>query len=61
MMSVVLLDTTVASLLHPKKKGTEVREHYEKHMQGQTLALCFFSPASLFPLPARNPRYGISA
>lgn len=47
-MSVVLLDTTVASLLHPKKKGTELREKYEKHMRGQTLALCFQSVAELW-------------
>ena len=31
-MSVVLLDTTVASLLHPKKKGAEIREKYEMHI-----------------------------
>lgn len=47
-MSVVLLDTTVASLLHPKKKGTELRERYEKHMRGLTLALCFQSVAELW-------------
>ena len=47
-MSVVLLDTTVASLLHPKKKNTELRGHYEQHMRGQTLALCFQSVAELW-------------
>ncbi len=47
-MSVVLLDTTVASLLHPKKKGTYLREKYEKHMRGQTLALSFQSVAELW-------------
>jgi tRNA(fMet)-specific endonuclease VapC len=47
-MSVVLLDTTVASLLHPKKKGAELREKYEHHMRGQTLALSFQSVAELW-------------
>jgi tRNA(fMet)-specific endonuclease VapC len=47
-MSVVLLDTTVASLLHPRKKGTEIREKYEKHLRGQTLALSFQSVAELW-------------
>jgi tRNA(fMet)-specific endonuclease VapC len=47
-MSVVLLDTTVATLLHPKKKGTEIRDKYEKHMRGQTLALSFQSVAELW-------------
>jgi tRNA(fMet)-specific endonuclease VapC len=47
-MSVVLLDTTVASLLHPKKKGSDLREKYEHHMRGQTLALSFQSVAELW-------------
>lgn len=47
-MSVVLLDTTVASLLHPKKKGTVIRAKYERHMRGQTLALSFQSVAELW-------------
>lgn len=46
-MSVVLLDTTVASPLHPKK-GSETREKYDKHMRGQTLALSFQSVAELW-------------
>jgi tRNA(fMet)-specific endonuclease VapC len=53
-MSVVLLDTTVASLLHPKKKGSETREKYEKHMRGQTLALSFQSVAELWHWAAPN-------
>lgn len=40
-MSTVLLDTTVASLLHPKKKQDALRAQYEPHMQGQILALSF--------------------
>lgn len=47
-MSVVLLDTTVASLLHPKKKNTGLRQKYEHHMRGQTLALSFQSVAELW-------------
>jgi len=53
-MSVVLLDTTVASLLHPKKKGSEVREKYERHMRGQTLALSFQSVAELWQWAEAN-------
>lgn len=45
-MSVVLLDTTVASLLHPKKQNDTRRAGYEPHMQGQILALSFQSVAS---------------
>ncbi len=37
-MSTVLLDTTVASLLHPKKTNDELRAQYETHMEGQILA-----------------------
>jgi len=47
-MGKVLLDTTVASLLHPKKKGTELRSKYEPHMRGQTLALSFQTVAELW-------------
>ena len=47
-MSTVLLDTSVASLLHPKKKGSSVRAYYEPHMKGQVLALSFQSVAELW-------------
>ena len=47
-MSVVLLDTTVASMLHPKKRGSEVLNRYAVHMEGQTLALSFQSVAELW-------------
>jgi len=47
-MSVVLLDTTVASLLHPKKQADTRRASYEPHMQGQILALSFQSVAELW-------------
>ena len=40
-MSVVLLDTTVVSLLHPKKQRSEILAGYTVHMEKQTLALAF--------------------
>ena len=46
-MSTVLLDTTVASLLHPKKRSS-LRELCEPHMKGQILALSFQSVAELW-------------
>ena len=47
-MSVVLLDTTVASMLHPKKRGSEILDRYAAHMERQTLALSFQSVAELW-------------
>jgi len=47
-MQTLLLDTTVASLLHPKKKGTELRQKYEPHMKGMVLALSFQTVAELW-------------
>ena len=47
-MSVVLLDTNVASLLHPKKRAAALRRRYEPHMRGQTLSLSFQSVAELW-------------
>ena len=47
-MSVVLLDTTVVSLLHPKKRGSEILDRYAVHMEKQTLALSFQSVAELW-------------
>jgi predicted nucleic acid-binding protein len=46
-MSTVLLDTSVASLLHPKKKNSTLRVQYTPHMTGQILALSFQSVAEL--------------
>jgi tRNA(fMet)-specific endonuclease VapC len=53
-MSVVLLDTSVASLLHPKKKSDELRAKYEPHMRGETLALSFQSVAELWDWAEAN-------
>ena len=47
-MSVILLDTTVVSLLHPRKRGSEILERYAAHMEKQTLALSFQSVAELW-------------
>lgn len=47
-MSVVLLDTTVVSLLHPKKRRAEILDRYAAHMEKQTLALSFQSVAELW-------------
>jgi tRNA(fMet)-specific endonuclease VapC len=53
-MSAVLLDTTVASLLHPKKKGDALRALYEPHMRGQILALSFQTVAELWSWAEEN-------
>lgn len=53
-MSVVLLDTSVASLLHPKKKGDALRTKYDPHMRGQTLALSFQTVAELWDWAENN-------
>src|SRR5438876_4914773 len=53
-MSTVLLDTTVASLLHPKKKGDTRRLMYEPHMRGQILTLSFQSVAELLAWAEEN-------
>jgi tRNA(fMet)-specific endonuclease VapC len=47
-MSVVLLDTSVASLLHPNRRTDSLRAKYEPHMRGRTLALSFQSVAELW-------------
>jgi tRNA(fMet)-specific endonuclease VapC len=53
-MSVVLLDATVASLLHPKKKNNVLRAKYEPHLQGNILALSFQSVAELWAWAEEN-------
>jgi len=46
--STVLLDTTVASFLHPRRRGTEVGVKYDVHMKNRILALSFQSVAELW-------------
>jgi predicted nucleic acid-binding protein len=50
----VLLDTSVVSLLHPKKRASEVTAKYEPHMRGQTLALSFQIVAELWDWAEAN-------
>ena len=59
-MSVVLLDTTVVSLLHPRKRGSEILDRYAVHMEKQTLALSFQSVAELWNW-AENREWGDEA
>lgn len=47
-MSTILLDTTVASFLHPGKKADETRARYASHLRGNTPALSFQSVAELW-------------
>ena len=47
-MSTVLLDTTVVSLLHPKKKNNQIRALYEPHLKNAVLAISFQSVAELW-------------
>jgi tRNA(fMet)-specific endonuclease VapC len=56
-MDAVLLDTTVASLLHPKKKGSTLRAKYEPHLKGKVLVLSFQSVAELLAWGVEN-RWG---
>jgi tRNA(fMet)-specific endonuclease VapC len=58
-MSAVLLDTTVASLLHPKKKNDALRSQYEPHMEGLVLAVSFQSVAELWSWAEEN-NWGMS-
>lgn len=58
-MSTVLLDTTVASLLHPKKTNDALRAQYEAHMEGQVLAVSFQSVAELWSWAEEN-NWGMS-
>lgn len=53
-MSTVLLDTTVASLLHPKKKQDALRAKYETHMKGKILAVSFQTVAELWSWAEEN-------
>jgi predicted nucleic acid-binding protein len=53
-MDAVLLDTTVASLLHPKKRRVALREWYRPHLQDKALTLCFHTVAELWGWAAEN-------
>lgn len=53
-MATVLLDTTVASLLHPRRSGSTLRARYEPDMRGVTLAISFQTVAELWPWAEEN-------
>lgn len=53
-MSTVLLDTTVASLLHPKKRNDTLGAQYMEDMKGQILAVSFQSVAELWSWAEEN-------
>lgn len=47
-MSFVLLDTSIVSLLHPRRRESDLLEIYAAHMAKQTLTLSFQSVAELW-------------
>ena len=47
-MSAILLDTSVASLLHPKRRGSPLRARYEPLLRGRVAALSFQTVAELW-------------
>jgi tRNA(fMet)-specific endonuclease VapC len=49
-MSIVLLDTTVVSFLHPKKNNPIIAS-YQPHLHGKILALSFQTIAELWAWP----------
>lgn len=53
-MAIVLLDTTVASFLHPRKKGSTYRAAYEPYLRGNLLAMSFQTVAELFRWAEQN-------
>lgn len=57
MAEAVLLDTSVASLLHPRKRESRERRLYEPHLEGRILALSFQSVAELLAWAEEN-RWG---
>jgi tRNA(fMet)-specific endonuclease VapC len=53
-MASVLLDTSVASLFHPKKRASPQRMAYEPDLHGQVLTLSFQSVAELYQWAEQN-------
>jgi tRNA(fMet)-specific endonuclease VapC len=56
-VAAVLLDTSVASLLHPRKRESRERRLYKPHLEGRILALSFQSVAVLLAWAEEN-RWG---
>lgn len=53
-MATVLLDTTVASLLHPRKKDSAARAFFDPHLRDSVLALSFQTVAELWQWAEEN-------
>jgi tRNA(fMet)-specific endonuclease VapC len=53
-MEAVVLDTSVASLLHPRKRGSTLWAWYEPHLKGRTLVLGFQCVAELWAWAVEN-------
>ena len=56
-MPILLLDTSVASMLHPKKRGSTFLAAYEPTLRNQLLAISFQTVAELY-LWAEQHRWG---
>lgn len=59
-MTAVVLDTSVASHLHPKRARAEVREFFEPHLTGSILTVTFQTQAELWAW-AEDNRWGPAA
>lgn len=59
-MPSVLLDTSVASLLHPRRRGSSQRARYERDLKATTLAISFQTVAELWSWAEEN-RWGVEA
>ena len=53
-MEAVVTDTSVASLLHPRKRRSTLRAWYEPHLRSKMLVLCFQSVAELWAWGVEN-------
>jgi tRNA(fMet)-specific endonuclease VapC len=58
-MATILLDTGVASLLHPRKRNSTVRAAYEPTLRNELLAISFQTVAELY-LWAEQHRWGVA-
>lgn len=54
MLSAVVIDTTVASMLHPRKREQPFRSWYERRVRDKTLVLSFQSVAELWGWAVEN-------
>jgi predicted nucleic acid-binding protein len=54
MISAIVIDTTVASMLHPRKKDQPFRDWYERRLRDKTPVLSFQSVAELWSWAVEN-------